>query len=302
MGRRLPEHHRKVRGPQRGVGTQRLLDRPRDLAELRLGIEGRARLDACGHDAWRQLLVDRTRDERVEALRGPARTLAPLSVERDRHLGTARERGHEGKFARVEELEGVDKHEPRQVPAVLDRLSGERRRLARVEPLAVLEETPVRGVHRGQRCVVGAARAPRGLHDGRGLDARADEFSDGPREECMQARRVGDRREARCPTRLDLGTRGALQQLHRHIRGRDGAAVRNAPGEEVERCHLEVERDAAALDDAPPELVAVAGRRHEHERRGESVRLDAPGRERDEALGLPRPWRPADDGQPAHAP
>ena len=118
----------------------------------------------------------------------------------------------------------------------------------------------------------------------------------------MQARRVGDGREARCPTRLDLGTRGALEQLHRHIRGRDGAAVRNAPGEEVQRCHLEVERDAAALDDATPELVAVTRSRHEHERRGESVRLDAPGGERDEALGLPGARRPADDGQPAHAP
>ncbi len=88
--RRLAEGHGHVRGPQRVLLAQPLLDRPRDPAQLRLGVERAMGAGAGGAVARRQLLGCGAGDKRFEARCRPARPLARLAIDGDQHVGASR--------------------------------------------------------------------------------------------------------------------------------------------------------------------------------------------------------------------
>ena len=111
--RRLAEGHGHVRGPQRVLLAQPLLDRPRDPAQLRLGVERAMGADAGSAAARRQLLDGLGAGERFEARCRPARPLARLAIDGEQHAGAVRQGRDERLLARVEELERVDEHETR---------------------------------------------------------------------------------------------------------------------------------------------------------------------------------------------
>ena len=111
--RRLAEGHGHVRGPQRVLLAQPLLDRPRDPAQLRLGVERAMGADGGRAVTRRQLLDGRGAGERFEARGRPARPLARLAIDGDQHAGALRQGGDERLLARVEELERVDEYEAR---------------------------------------------------------------------------------------------------------------------------------------------------------------------------------------------
>ena len=111
--RRLAEGHGHVRGPQCVLLAQPLLDRPRDPAQLRLGVERAMGADGGSAAARRQLLDGRGAGERFEARCRPARPFARLAIDGDQHAGAVREGGDERLLARVEELERVDEYEAR---------------------------------------------------------------------------------------------------------------------------------------------------------------------------------------------
>ena len=297
--RRLAEGHGHVRGPQRVLLAQPLLDRPRDPAQLPLAVERALGTDGDSAAARRQLLDGLGAGERFEARRRPARPLARLAVDGDEHAGAVRQGRDERLLARVEELERVDEHEARQPGTVLDRLRGQRGRLAGIAPAAIGQCAPVGVVDVAQRAEVGAPRLRGGFREGRRLDIRGHQLRHGLGDERVQARLLGDRLEAASPARGDALQRDAPQQVRRHVpRQRPPGGVQARVLRQ--RGDIEVERDAAPRDQAAAELVAVPRRRHEHERRGEAVVLVAPRGVLDEPPGLAGPRGPVHHRQLAH--
>ena len=111
--RRLAEGDGHVRGPQRILLAQPLLDRPRDPAQLRLAVERAMGADG-GRAATRCRFLDgRGAGERFEARCRPACPLARLAIDGDQHAGAVRQGDDERLLARVEERERVDEHETR---------------------------------------------------------------------------------------------------------------------------------------------------------------------------------------------